>query len=333
MGNPIYPFIFGGPYWDAFRAQHFNPAPDLTRELFALLTTFWNATFFGIQGTTSFDTTIGPLLLMFVPLLVLVWRRSERVVSDTLVFSGVLYLFWLFEMAVSISTRQTRLLFFAFPTLALLAALAWQRLLEFNFPRFSLARFASVAIGLVLGLTLFAQALDVIAANPLAYLVGMESREGYLRARLSPPGYYAAMTFIGTLPTPSRVLFLWEPRDYYAEGAAITQSDSILDAFGHLRYQYHDAYGIARALQRQGFTHLLLNRWGLNFQMTSASPEVSPEDARVLTELLNQYAQQIYGTLPLDFCTDAVGKTGVRGAEREAYAIYWFTFPDAGRQP
>jgi hypothetical protein len=93
-GNPVYPFIFGGPYWDAYRAAHFTPPSEMLVQPWRLVIAPWEATILGVQGTTSFDTTIGPLLLMLLPLLALVWKRGERVVNDALIFSGVLYLFW-----------------------------------------------------------------------------------------------------------------------------------------------------------------------------------------------------------------------------------------------
>jgi hypothetical protein len=320
-GNPVYPFIFGGPYWDAYRAAHFTPPSEMLVQPWRLVIAPWEATILGVQGTTSFDTTIGPLLLMLLPLLALVWKRGERVVNDALIFSGVLYLFWLVGIALSEATIQTRLLFSAFPTLALLAALAWERLPALDHPRFSLARFATLVVALVFALTLLAQMLELVALNPFSYLAGYESRAEFLNKRLIPRGYFDAMQFVTKLPAGSKVLFLWEPRDYYASGAAVTQSDPILDTFGHLRYLCHDADGIARALKERGFTHLLINRWGLDYQLMNKRGDVSVEDVHILRDLTARHARQVYGTLPLDFA-DQAEENGIAGIDAKSYAIY-----------
>lgn len=321
-GNPFYPFFFGGGHLDAFRQQHHILPSDYLRNSMRLLLVPWDATIYGTQSTTAFDATIGPLFLVLLPLLALSWRRREEISSSALTFAAAGYGIWIFEIATYQLGLQTRLYFYSFPLLALLAALAFERLSAFDLAQFSVARFVSLMMGFVLVLTLLEQLLSFMAYDPLPYLVGAESRSSFLRSRLYPSGYYSAMEFISSLPTASRVLFLWEPRDYYAAGAATTQSDFILDAFGDLRYRNGDATSIARAMRQQGFTHVLLNRWGLNFMLSGEKPDLSQEDTRVLRELLTHSAHQVYGTLALDYATDSDGRLSILEPEAHAYAVY-----------
>lgn len=321
-GNPIYPLLSNNVYWDAYRAQQLSPPTTLLTTPLFPLSVLWDMTILGMQGTVLFDATMGPLFLMLLPFLALVWLRGDRVTTSALIFAATLYVFWIAELALSSIALQTRYLFFIFPMCALLAALAFERLSLLTLPQFSLAHFASLALLLVLTLTLWGATYGFVALNPLPYLFGTESREEYLKARLQPSGYYAALQFLDELPPHSKVLFLWEPRDYYVSRAVTTQSDWILDQFGHWRYLYHDPDGIAQALRQQGFTHLFINRWGLDYQLSNQARDVSPEMVLMLQDLTTRYAQQVYGELPITYVTDASGKNHVMGATTETYAVY-----------
>ncbi|MDE3091098.1 MAG: glycosyltransferase family 39 protein [Chloroflexota bacterium] len=335
VGNPIYPFFFGGRYWDAFRAHAYSGfGSGLANAPLRLLLAPWEASILGREGSTSYEATIGPLLLALLPLLLVsVLRRDKSnriaggsVLRSIFIFVGVSYAFWLVGAAASRGLTQTRLLFPAFPALALVAAIALNELPVLDLPRFSLARFTELLVSIVLALTLLAQTLDFVALNPLLYLSGFETRDAYLAQRLTPNGYWDALQFLGRLDTP-KVFFLWEPRAYYAPDPVMAQPDEILDAFAHLRYLYRDAAGIAKALRVEGYRYILLNHWGLDFQLADKATGLSASDVQILQELTTRYARQVYGTLPLDYTEDAAGNVKVVGVDREAYAVYALDAP------
>ncbi len=165
------------------------------------------------------------------------------------------------------------------------------------------------------------QALNLASDNALAYLAGFESREAYLTRHLD--GYYAAIQFVNAnLPANARVYFLWEPRSYYAERAV--QPDAILDAWAHLRWQYHDVDSIAAALRERGYTHLLLSRSGLDFMLQTGNDPITLDDARALEALAARHLRQIYGKTPLEIVTRN-DKPAVLGAADAPYAIYEIT--------
>ncbi len=334
-GNPFYPFVFGGKYWDAFRAEWFSRfGTGLLNDPLQLILAPWHATIYGVEGALGFEATIGPLLLMLVPLWVLgvrgsrfevqdsrtthhASRNTQYAIRDLFLFSSILYLFWLLGVAQSKLLMQTRLLFPAFPAFAFLAALAYERLSAFDLPQFSLQRFARLVMLLILGLTALGYAIGFASSGTLAYLVGAESREAYLARHLG--AYGAALRFINTeLPRDARIVFLWEPRSYYA--ARATQPDAILDAWTHLRWQYHDAATIAAEWRARGYTHVLLHCAGLDYILQSGYDPVSLDDVRVLEELLAR-AEQVYGKTPLRIVTRE-GKPAVLNAAEDAYAIY-----------
>jgi len=330
-GNPVYPFVFGGNYWDAFRAEWFGRfGTGLLNSPLQLLLAPWHATIYSGEGSIGFEATIGPLLLLLLPLFFFAPSHSaSRLTSHAsritfyalCAFSLLLYLFWLAGVAESKLLMQTRLLFPAFPALALVAAAAYDRLAALDLPQFSIQRFARLVIALVLGLTVSSQALNLASDNALAYLAGFESREAYLTRHLD--GYYAAIQFVNAnLPANARVYFLWEPRSYYAERAV--QPDAILDAWAHLRWQYHDVDSIAAALRERGYTHLLLSRSGLDFMLQTGNDPITLDDARALEALAARHLRQIYGKTPLETVTRN-DKPAVLGAADAPYAIYEIT--------
>ncbi len=212
---------------------------------------------------------------------------------------------------------QTRLLFPAFPAFALLAALAYERLSTFELPQFSLQRFTRWVMLLVLGLTALNYAIGFASSGALAYLVGAESRAAYLARHLGE--YGAAVRFINTqLPRDARVLFLWEPRVYYVERAA--QPDAILDAWVHLRWQSGEPAAIAAELRARGYTHILLNRAGLDYILQTGDDPISLDDVRALEEWLARVSQ-VYGKTPLQIVARE-GKPAVANAAEDAYAVY-----------
>ncbi|MGB8646400.1 MAG: glycosyltransferase family 39 protein [Anaerolineae bacterium] len=322
LGTPVYPFFAQNTYWDAYRASQLTPPGDMLTHPLELLAIPWNMTVMGVDGSVSFGATIGPFFLMLIPLSLLAWRHGDRIVSSALGFCLVLFGVWVADVIQSPIALQSRYFYMAFPLLALLAAVALDRLPSLNLPQFSFARFTRLAVLLVLMFTLWEQVVNWVQLNPLGYLVGIESRDQFLKARLGPPGYYDALQFVSKLPAGSKVLFLWEPRDYYAAGKAQTQSDWILDAWGHLVYRYHDVDSIYQALVAQGYTHILVNRWGLDFQLVSQDRGFSFDLASSLQDLTTRYGVLVYGRLPLVFTTDASGVKRVVDADKESYAIY-----------
>ncbi|MBI3742119.1 MAG: hypothetical protein HY257_10255, partial [Chloroflexi bacterium] len=112
----------------------------------------------------------------------------------------------------------------------------------------------------------------------------------------------------------AKILLLWEPRAYYLQRAH--QPDSILDAFPHTLAQTREADAIARAWQESGYTHILLNRNGLDLLLTSQYDPISLEDARALEKILAQHARQIFGA-PLEIVNGAIPR-----AAEEPYALY-----------
>ena len=290
-GNPVYPFLFdlfGGQYWDSFRAGWYAAAgtgigwqPD------TLLALPWLVTL-GVHDANYWDGRTGPLFLLFLPLILyygLFYSRRHSLdrqspaVTALLVFALAQFAFWVLGVIWTRSLWQSRLLLPGLVALAPVAGRVWVDLPRFDLPQFSLSRFVNLAIGLVLALTLLDIGLLTLKIDPLLYLTGLESRAEYLTGRLG--AHYAAMQRLNAkLPPDAVVTFLWEPRSYYCR--LDCRPDSILDAFPHLVDRHGSAEAIAQTWRAEGVTHVLIHRTGLNFLLSQPSESVN---TTVLSEL------------------------------------------------
>lgn len=289
-GNPIYPFVFDGQFWDEFRAAAYaGPGTGLGLDLVSLIRLPHDLTL-GLKDASQ-DGPTGPFFLAFLPLLLVYAFSKERrsqsgALSLLLIFALAQFLFWTAGVIFSGGLWQSRLLLPAF--VALCPAMAWilQDLSRFTHPQFSLQRFVMLTLGLVLSFGIVSQTLTSLPRAPLAHLIGTDTRSEVLRQLLGL--HYVVMEEMNAqLPRDATVTFLWEPRSYYCERDC--RPDSILDTFSHLEHLYGDASGIAAAWRRDGITHVLLHQAGLDFVVENGTEWVVPRNIATLEELQEHY--------------------------------------------
>jgi hypothetical protein len=292
-GNPVYPFLFGGRFWDQFRsAAYAAPGTGIGPDLIALLRLPHDLTL-GLRDASQ-DGPTGPFFLVFLPLLLFYGffqgRRAPPAFRLLLLFALVQYGFWTIGVVSSAGLWQSRLLLPAL--VALCPALAWilEDLRRLDHPQFSLRRFLYLTLGLGLALGLVSQSISWLSRAPLSYLVGDQARGEFLAQQLGL--HYVAMEGINELlPREAVIVFLWEPRSYYCERDC--RPDSILDSFSHLEFLYGDAVAIAAAWQREGVTHVLLHDAGLAFVLAAGSEGIAPRNLPTLDELRSNYLSAI----------------------------------------
>lgn len=295
-GNPVYPFLydlFGGRYWDPFRAAWYAAAGTGTGFDLPTLLALPHLLTLGVYDANYWDGRTGPLLLLFLPLIlwyILFPRRTERpaALGPLLFFALLQYGFWVMGVVWSGELWQSRLLLPGLAALAPVAGWVWSDLPRFDSRHFSLNRFVNITISLVLALTIIDMGLLTLRINPLFYLAGLESRPEYLARSLG--GHYLAMERINEeLPPEAAIQFLWEPRSYYCRRDC--RPDSILDEFPHLVYQHHSAAGIARHWRQTGLTHVLIHRDGLEFERVEMPGAI---DTEILAELEAEFLQPMF---------------------------------------
>lgn len=290
-GNPVYPFVFDGLYWDAHRAQWFSRfgtglAP--ARLLLAGL----EATVFGLEGGyfvghPSYGATIGPLLLGLAPLALL--RLASKPASrpgsmrDLIVIVAAGSAGWIAQLAASALLVQTRLLFPLFPFLAAAAAIGYDSLGQLS------RRIQFVLGGLiafVLSVALIGYLAQALGGRAAEVVTGRLAPEAYLTARLG--AHYQAIQAVNQLPAGSQVRFLWEPRSYYCEPTIVCEPDAVLDRWWHARQHLSSVEDILADWRERGVTHVLYYRVGAAAVRQEGFDPLTPADWDELDRLLGE---------------------------------------------
>lgn len=295
-GNPIYPYVWGGPAWDAGRTAWWDRAGSgLATQPWRLFLAPWEMTILGIEGKAGYQATLGPLLLVLMPVILAEWRylrhEEKRGLGWIALFSGILYAVWLWGVARSALLMQSRLLLPIFPLVGLVAALALQRLPALDTRALSVSWIFRVAVVLVLALQTFATMNRFFQDHPLAALLGSEARSAYVGRRVGT-AYTAVMQHLNALPESARIMFLWEPRTYHCQRVCLP--DSLYDNLVYLVRQHGGATRLIQALSTQGITHVLLNRAIFEAAVREGSDPISPEALNVLAELQAHHLESIY---------------------------------------
>lgn len=301
-GNPFYPFayrVFGGRFWDEFRAAWYARAgTGIGLNLLELLALPWTLTL-GIRDMNYYDGRMGPLFVGLLPLVLVYFLLRPRdrtlarpkAVGYLLFFALTQYLAWTYGVIVSRSLFQSRLLLPCFVALSPALAVALEALRVLDRPQFSLRRFIWMTVVIVLALNVVYQSLDFLRVNPLPYLAGRESRDEFLTRNLG--WHYTMMRYINeNLPPEAKVLFLWEPRSYYCQRQA--QPDPVLETWKHLLYQYGSVETIARHLKNEGYTHVLFHQGGLEFMLRTKMDPITEEDVRQWESLVSAYLEEVH---------------------------------------
>jgi hypothetical protein len=291
MGNPFYPFAFGGRYWDAFRAAWYSGAGTgigwNALQIFSLPLNI----ILGIHDQNFYDGRIGPLFLILVPFTLWVLLSHAREDSDRGLslqaigfFSAVTFAAWTFGVINSNHLWQARLLLPGVIPFALPTALGWDALKLFDSPRFRISFFSNVVIVAVVALTVFDNATFTLQRNPLAVAFGAQSRAGYI-TRVNP-SYAALMQAMDELPGDAYVYSLFEPRSYSLPRR--TQPDAINYNFSHDLYLYKTPSEIIQRWKAQGYTHVLIYERGLGLGADDPSSQFTPARRAALRETLEQ---------------------------------------------
>lgn len=299
-GNPLYPQIFPTAYISPARLDYFSYTAN--RLPLAWHTTLLplSATFLGLEAAALegnypvFGADIGPLLLLFaVPgvflLVHTVRTRRDFIASFALLWLSFGWLAMLLGGFFSPLLWQTRLYFALFPALAFAVSHGWQALARLTADGVRLKRILVALVLLVLSLNLWQETTTFARTNPLAVLIGAESPQAYLERQLG--AYFPA---VQALPPESRAVFLWEPRALYAPITA--SADVWIDRWYLARHQpSRQPDQILAEWRAQGYTHLLINRPGADFEFENR-PQLTAADAQALQTLLNMLSlEQDFG--------------------------------------
>jgi len=284
MGNPFYPFVFGGRHWDPFRAAAFSGAGSGSGwDLKAILSLPLTITL-GYQDINYFDGNIGPLFLLTLPLAF--WQlargnhlepRLRKSLASIGLFTTLSASFWTYGYVTTRSLWQARLLFPALIPFTIPAAVGLVALSGIIVKGIRVYFIVSSLAALSVFVILLDFSLGVIARNPLAVASGIVSRESYLEKY--QPGYLSVMQMVSQTPLNSKIYSLFEPRSYQIPRSI--QPDAILDNFPYDVYLQKNPDDIVNTWRAEGFTHVLLNIRGANLALDNKT------DGRVLDQTIS----------------------------------------------
>lgn len=253
-GNPIFPFVFGGPGWNASQLDHLQAAvggfgtgfsfPDYLLLPFNLY--FKNELFSTLSGIEIPSVLF--LLIFLYP-----WSKPKPVMSALVVITTLRFLAW------SVA-QHARYLLPLFPALSVISAYVFFQLVR----RVRLGRF--LVYTLVTSLMLVALGFQLFMAMllpPWPVVIGTESKSDYLYRAVNQ---YAAIRFVTEeLPEEAKVMMLWDGRAFYCDERCLP--DRAQQSWPMLVLAHGTVEAQAKALHTIGITHLFYSKSDHQFFM------------------------------------------------------------------
>lgn len=263
MGNPFYPFAFGGHYWDSFLSTWYaGSGTGIGWNAAQIILLPLNITL-GYRDQNYFDGRIGAFFLIFLPLAIWTFWNNRSAPDATRkaffifgMYALLSYLIWTFGVIRTMNLWQSRLLWPGLIPFAIPIGFGITLLSDFDLPRFRVSFIYAVIVGLVIAVTLLDNTLSLVARRPLQYALGLESRQSYFQ-RLQPL-YASALELVESTPPDSFVYFMREPRSYGMSRKV--QPDPLNNNLAHDYYLYGNADSILKNWKLKGYTHILLSK-------------------------------------------------------------------------
>ncbi|MBM3153479.1 MAG: glycosyltransferase family 39 protein, partial [Chloroflexi bacterium] len=263
-GNPFYPLLFPSGAMDSTRLHFYQDVP-IYKDWKEVVLLPWQATIWGVEGKSGYSASIGPLLLGLGALFWIGWRtrpvsqRNALTVAAWMTLTGLAG--WAIASRFSGLLIQSRLYMGIFPAWALLSGAGFDALQRLEVRRVRFGRIAKVLILLPLVFNLFETGSGWLDNRPLEVIAAFQTRAEYIAAQTG--SYGPAMEGIASLPDGSKVVMLWEPREYYCLPRC--DGDEIIDRWYHETHTHPDALSVIESWKAEGYTHLLLNAFGAEY--------------------------------------------------------------------
>jgi len=285
-GNPVYPFVLGGPDWSLLRLSYlmtylrsFGAGTGFVETLLLPWNLYVRHAEFGTI-MTSIDVP-SPLFLMA---LAFPWARPPMGWKSLGVVTVLAFLIW------AAGSQQIRFLLPLYPILTLLSVVTlrwidarWQRPgLRVVLPALALGAMAT---------TLAYQAVYAATLRPVPVVLGLESKANYLRRTLYD---YTAMEFIrNELPPDARVALLWDGRGYYCDSRCLPDAD--LSLWPRLLQESGSGQAAVEALRARGVSHVLVDLEELSNGLQRDRGVTHPDSVTQLADALTPpFAREIF---------------------------------------
>jgi hypothetical protein len=261
--NPFYPLLFPSGAMTQLRLDYYSA--EIWGSWLDRLILPWQVTVWGLEGKQGFSWSIGPLMLGFGALSWVGWqaRNSEekRLLSTAGIATVTGFIIWALASDLNGLLIQTRLFAAFFPAWAILGGIGFDSLSKLRSAGIRFGRIGAAVLLIVFTFNLVEIGRDLSQKAPIAVLSGTLSPAAYQARNL--PGYQEAKSALEELPPDARVMMLWETRSLGCLPGC--DPDETIDRWYESSLTYSTADEILNAWQSQGYTHLLLNKIGMEF--------------------------------------------------------------------
>jgi len=261
--NPFYPLLFPSGAMTQLRLDYYNA--EIWGSWLDRLILPWQVTVWGVEGKEGFSLAIGPLMLGFGSLSWIGWQakgsEEKRLLSTAGIATITGFVIWAFASSLNGLLIQTRLYAAFFPAWAILGGIGFDSLSKLRGAGIRFGRIGAAVLLMVFAFNLVEIGRDVSQKSPFAVLSGTLSPAAYRTQNLF--SYQEAISALGGLPSDARVLMLWETRSL--ECLPICDPDETIDRWYEASLKYPNADEILSTWQSQGYTHILLNKIGMEF--------------------------------------------------------------------
>ena len=286
-GNPIFPFMWGGPGWDKLRLSFLTDylgsfGAGRTPLDFLLLP--WNLFVHSTRFGTFMRVLEVPNALLILALLYPLARRTPAADAIAAMGAGG-FLLW------AVGSQQTRFLLPVFPALAVGAAAVLVRTVETGNRRRWRRSAGILLLAAPVAAAVFWSAYLMWYAQPLPVVLGLESKASFLQTRV--PNYRAMEYIESRLAESTRVLMLWDGEGYYCDSRCLPDTDQ--SQMLRLASRHQTPEELAAGLHRQGVTHVLFSHDSDVF-IEERDPSGHHRDARdlLLNAFLPSCASEVY---------------------------------------
>jgi len=265
-GNPIAPYLWGSPAFDAFDQAGTRPSPS-GNSLTNLILLPLQAAVFGHEYLDPFQGSVGAILIGLSPMIFLLWKsmRKETHFYQIALLIAILpaYFTWTVGAGFSQNLAIIRFYYPLFAILAIMISLVWgdQPDQSKGFPWKKIIVFLVIA-ALVIGLV--QSAFRLTWHNPLPVVLGLESHESYLTSKLGD--FYTINQEIQNLSKEDEktlVLMLWEPKTFYCQPNCI--GDDNLNTWQKAYDRSGSSETILADWHAAGYTHVVIHHKGAEF--------------------------------------------------------------------
>ena len=251
-GNPVFPFLFGGPAWDKARLQllmDYLGSFGIGQSPLDYLRLPWNL-FVHSQSFGTFMRALEVPNVLFLFAFLYPLGRRTRAADAIAALAACGFMLW------SAGSQQVRFLLPLFPLFAVTAASVILRVGEALRPHRWAWAAGAMLVAVPVGLAIFWSGFLIWYARPGGVIAGLESKRAFLERRVPN---FRAMEFVDrAIPETGRVLMLWDGEGYYCDTRCLPDTDQ--SQWPRLAANQPDPDELAHTLRSLGVTHLLYSR-------------------------------------------------------------------------